>query len=147
MSCEKCLICSTPLKIKGTIMSSLLVLTAVATSVLSFTTNCSHVVQVSGNSTQIVNDIGTANRAVSISLVLFSACSAMFERYINKKLIETNDENEELKSQLAISRQNDSGTQREWYNEPIQTQVDTQRSEITSYPPVVSFQHYVNNRQ
>ena len=101
-----CLMCSTPLKIKGMIMSGLLVCTAIATSILTFTTNCNQVIQVSGNSTQTINDIGTANRAVSISLVLFSVTSAIFERHVNKKLVETEEEVSELQTQLAISRSN-----------------------------------------
>lgn len=128
---------------KGVIMSVLLVLTALATSALSFTTNCTQVVSFSVNSTQTINDIGTANRAVSICLVLFSGMSAIFERHINKKLAirefqveELKTENQELKSQLS---QSNSQTDR---NEPIDEQHQDNTSEtntgrVTEYPSAI----------
>lgn len=148
MSCEKCLLCSMPLKTKGIIMSTLLVLTAIVTSILTYTTNCNQVAQISGNSTQTMNEISSASRGVSISLVFFSVASAIFERSINKKLADAEEEVEELKSQLSISR-SQNNTQREWYqnnnNEPIQP-IETRRSEETVYPPAVSFQQYFNRQ-
>lgn len=131
---------------KGVIMSTLLLLTAVATSVLSFTTNCTQVISFSANSTQSINDIGTANRAVSISLVLFSAMSAIFERHVNKKLVisefhieELKNENQELKTQLS---QSNSHTDR---NEPIDEHHDDNSSEstgrVTEYPCAIVVRH------
>lgn len=135
------------LKAKGYLISALLVSTAIATSVLTFTTNCSQVLQVSGNSTQTINNIGSANRAVSISLLVFSVVSSIFEHHVNKKLLDSVDEIEELKTQLAHSRQNnDTDRNSVIINEPIQS-AETRRSDDTVYPAPVSFQQYSEERR
>ena len=145
MSCNECLFCKTPLKIKGMIMSGLLVCTAVATSILSFTTNCYQIETISNNSTNIKNDIGTANKAVSISLFGFAIVSAVFERYINKKLIDVENEADELRTELAITKAQTNRTS-SIINEPmdiLQTpSPETARSEVTIYPQTVKFTNY-----
>jgi len=142
MTYNECLFCSTPLKIKGIIMSGLLVCTSVATSILSFTTNCYHIETLSNNSTEIKNDIGTANKAVSISLIAFSVATAIFERYINKKLANTKDELEEVKSELAFTKAQTNRSS-SIINEPIdilQTpEPETNRSTETYYPSTIRF--------
>lgn len=153
MTCENCLMCSTPIKIKGLIMSGLLVGCAVAVSALTFTTNCERVIHFANNQTQTVNDIGTANKVVSMSLLAFSVSSAIFERYINKKLVTVIEENDDLKTELAISRNynnsNRDNSNRDYINEPnnnilstpspITPDCNTNRSSETQYPPALNF--------
>jgi hypothetical protein len=140
--CQSCLICSTPLKVKGMIMSTLLVLTAISTSVLSFTTNCQQVAQTSGNSTQTIDDIGIANKAVSVSLVIFSVASALFERHATKIIDIVQNENEELKSvneelKSKVSQKN-ATDRNEIINEPYDDDgYETSRSSETKYPNAI----------
>lgn len=147
--CDNCLFCTTPNKVKGLVMSFLLVGCAITTSVLTWTTNCEKVIHFANNQTQTINDIGTGNKIVSVSLLAFSVASAVFERYINKKLINTETENEELKSELAVSRQNNNNShyqESNYGNEPYNikalatpspiTPMETGRSE---YPNAVRF--------
>ena len=133
-------ICSTPLKIKGMIMSGLLVCSAIATSVLTFTTNCENVIQLANNSTMTVNDVGTANKVVSMSLLGFSVVSAIFEQYINKKVIKLELENECLSVELANTK---AQTQRsnstiDIPNEPAED-CNSEKSDITYYPTALKF--------
>ena len=138
--CKSCLICASPLKVKGFIMSTLLVLTAISTSVLSFTTNCQQVTQTSNNSTKTIDDIGMANKAVSISLVIFSVASALFERHATKLIEEVKNENEELKSvneELKSKISDKNLTDRnEVINEPCD-ECETSRSSESKYPNAV----------
>ena len=132
--------CSTNLKIKGLIMSSLLVCSAIATSVLTFTTNCENVIQLANNSTMTVNDVGTANKVVSMSLLGFSVVSAIFEQYINKKVIKLELENECLSVELANTK---AQTQRsnstiDIPNEPVE-ECSSEKSDITYYPTALKF--------
>jgi predicted RND superfamily exporter protein len=132
-----CIICSTPLKIKGLIMSSLLVLTAISTTVLSFTTNCQQVAQTSGNSTQTIENISVANKAVSVSLVVFSIASALFERHANKIIDKFSEENQELKSKISSLSEKNSTDRNEITNEPYNDGYDTSKSSETSYPTII----------
>lgn len=138
-----CILCSTPLKIKGMIMSGLLVGTAVTTSILTFTTNCEKVVQLANNSTMTVNDIGTANKIVSLSLLGFSVACAVFERYVNKKVAKLEIENFDLQTELAITKAQTQRTDRsnndiEIYNEPA---YESGKTDISFYPPPVVFRN------
>ena len=140
-NCKSCVICSTPLKVKGMIMSTLLILTAISTSVLSFTTNCQQVTQTSGNSTQTIDEIGIANKAVSVSLVVFSVASALFERHATKLIDSIQNENEELKSvneelKSKISQKN-ATDRNEIINEPCDDGYETSRSSETKYPNAI----------
>lgn len=147
MSCENCLVCSTPNKIKGLIFSGLLVCCAISTSALTFTTDCQKVIHFANNQTQTVNDIGTANKIMSVSLLAFSVASAMFERYINKRLMQTSDENDCLKTELALSRNYNANQSRDYENNephnilstpsPITPYPETNRSVETFYPPAL----------
>jgi hypothetical protein len=149
MTCENCIVCSTPVKIKGLIISGLLVGCAIATSILTFTTNCERVIHFSNNQTQTINDIGTANKVVSMSLLAFSVSSAIFERYINKKLTSTIEENEDLKTEIAMSRNCNNSNRDDCYtnnNEPTHNILstpspvtpDTNRSIETYYPSALN---------
>jgi hypothetical protein len=139
---ECCLICGTGLKIKGLIMSGLLVGTAIATSVLTFTTNCQNVVQLANNQTMTVNDIGTANKFLSLSLLGFSVSCAVFERFINKKVAKLENEVDSLSEELAITKAQTHKTNRssddnvEIYNEPAS---GSGRSEVSYYPAPIRF--------
>lgn len=131
------------IKKKGIILSALLVSTSIATSILSFTTNCSSVVQLSGNTTQTINDIGSVNRGVSVSLVIFSMASALFERHVNIKLIKTENDVDELKSQneelkSRMTNQNNNTDRNEIFNnEPDSTDTPTSTGRVTQYPTAI----------
>ena len=146
MTCENCLVCSTPNKVKGLVFSGLLVACAITTSALTFTSDCQRVIHFANNQTQTVNDIGTANKVMSMSLLGFSVASALFERYINKKLLSIADENDTLKTELALSRNYNANNSRDYDNEPqhilstpspVTPYPETNRSGETYYPPAL----------
>ena len=121
-------------------MSGLLVGSAVATSILTFTTNCEQVVHLANNDTMTINNVGTANKVVSMSLLAFACVSAVFERYINKKVAKLEVENENLSVELSITKAQTyrSNTSIEDNNEPAE-HYETGRTDISFYPPAVKF--------
>jgi len=134
-----CIVCSTPLKIKGYIVSCLLVCSAIATSILTFTTNCKQVIHFANNQTQTINDVGVANKAVSLSLLGFAIVSGLFERYINLKVVELEAENENLSVELAITKAQTVQTNRSNIESEDNEPYNTGKSEISVYPPPIIF--------
>lgn len=134
---NKC--CSTPLKIKGYIVSGLLVCSAIATSILTFTTNCQQVIHFANNQTQTINNVSIASKAVSISLLGFAIMSGIFERYINLKVVELENENEEIKSELQITKAQTIQTNRSNVDSDNNEPYNTGRTEISIYPSPVVF--------
>jgi hypothetical protein len=123
------------LKLKGLVLSVALIIISITTSVLTFTSNCAQVIPAIQNTTWTPNDVVEANKFMGSSLVIFSVISAMFERYINKKLAKAELENEELKTVLA--RSEGVGIRMPDVETPHVESIKTEVSEITEYPKAI----------
>lgn len=124
----------------GILMGGLLIGLSSIISLLSFLNDCK-----SDNNERNEN----IQKALSVSLVLFSLSSSVFERQINKKLIKVEIENEDLKTELGKSKKetNSSNNSVVDINEPYQTPENqyyyqpnqTNKSSESFYPNALKF--------
>lgn len=120
----------------GIITSCLMVSLSSVISLISFTSECTE-------DNKERNEI--LNKSLSVSLIVFSLMSSVLERHLNKKLISTENENEELKTELSKSKRGDDDRDEHIDQEQEQgldiiidnNEPDSVKSEKTYYPPAV----------